>query len=227
MSQIHNKNSFYARGVCKSTNHLNLLLVILNNDQKEVFVNQKRGVINLYYKSSGTITRWQYNNLSNTVNAQAAGGKPAHLDFLCGLKVAPLASPREDPGRLFPPAKRDFVFATPSGSRRGAVRSLPALTVAKADRARASRPNQTRRSNRRRAQLEGAICCALGTVASQLNATTVEYFPTGHLVTWCSAMEWRLQTSTPPFWNANCDAKGFRIPWRWFGHVDNQHTEEV
>lgn len=73
LSQVHNKNSFYARGVCKSTTNLNLLLVILNNDQKEVFVNQKRGVINLYYKSSRTITRWQYNNFSNTVNAQAAG----------------------------------------------------------------------------------------------------------------------------------------------------------
>lgn len=101
MSQVHNKTSFYARGVCKSMNNLNSLPVILNNDQKEVFVNQKRGVINLYYKSSRTRTRWQYNNFSNTVNARAAGWKPTRRNlkhWSCCEGAPAVASPQDDPG---------------------------------------------------------------------------------------------------------------------------------
>ena len=76
MSQVHNKNSFYTRGLCARLlpHSLKSIQVILNNDQEYVFVNQNRGIIILYYKSR-TITSWQYNNSSNTVNAQAAGLK--------------------------------------------------------------------------------------------------------------------------------------------------------
>lgn len=71
MPQVHIKNSFYKR-VCVCLSHT----VILNNDQNFILFFYPKWDLSIFITNQRTITSWQYNNSSNTVNAQATGRNP-------------------------------------------------------------------------------------------------------------------------------------------------------